>query len=66
MGDGGSHVHRGRLQSTVYRLADLFCSMCIVMYLLIQVMHRVVMPHFDVDKPEGERTYIYGCENDHG
>ncbi|CAM9613298.1 unnamed protein product [Ascophyllum nodosum] len=30
------------------------------------VMHKVIMPHFDVDKPVGERTHIYGCENDHG
>lgn len=31
-----------------------------------QVMHKVILPHFDVDKSEGDRTFIYGCENDHG
>jgi len=32
----------------------------------MQVMHKVVLPHFDVDKSPGDRTFIYGCENDHG
>lgn len=44
--------------------------MCLVVrYLLLlvsQVMHKVIMPHFDVEKSAGERTFIYGCENDHG
>ncbi|CAN0029870.1 unnamed protein product [Laminaria digitata] len=30
------------------------------------VMHKVIMPHFDVEKSPEDRTYIYGCENDHG
>lgn len=38
----------------------------LVMIDAFQVMHKVVMPHFDIEKPEEERTIIYGCENDHG
>lgn len=44
------------------------CVMCPVAdgMLLLQVMHKVILPHFDVDKSPGDRTFIYGCENDHG
>lgn len=30
------------------------------------VMHKVITPHFDEEKSPEDRTYIYGCENDHG
>lgn len=32
----------------------------------VQVMHKVITPHFDEEKSPEDRTYIYGCENDHG
>lgn len=39
---------------------------CIMLFISVQVMHKVITPHFDVEKSPEDRTYIYGCENDHG
>lgn len=52
-----------------FRDPDFVCLVAnddIYAFLVLQVMHKVILPHFDVEKSAGERTFIYGCENDHG